>query len=356
LSDSWEQYGLRVMSGQQRGIGAAILRTALRTASPLYALAMRARNARYDRGRGVTRLPRPVLSVGNITTGGTGKTPVVRWLCDRLRNAGQRPAVLLRGYRKQYNSSDEEELLRSALNGPNLAPIQVHADPDRCAGGQTVLADHPEVSVLVMDDGFQHRRLARDFDLVLIDASHPFGFDRVLPAGLLREPIEGLKRADAILLTHADPARDLDPIIQRLRTFNPSAPIFRCTHQHTGLRSQEDVLHRTDALRGMKVFLFAGIGNPDAFREQFPNHVGHHWFNDHWSYRADDLRQLQQEAEQAGADLLVTTEKDWVKIVYLMDRASAIPIWRAELALNFEGDDETRLLQLIQSRLKSPKP
>ena len=351
LSETWEQYGLRVMSGEAHGAGAAVMRAGMRVASPVYALAMRARNAKYDRGYGVRRLPRPVVSVGNITTGGTGKTPVVRWLCEKLRDAGERPAVLIRGYRATPEDfGDEEEMLNTLLNRPDRPHVFIQAQPDRFAGGTALLARHPEVSLFVMDDGFQHRRLARDFDLVLIDACRPFGFDRVLPAGLLREPLEGLRRADAILITRADQGTDLEAIVQRVRAHNPSAPVFRCAHKHVGLRSREDVLHQPDALRCMKVFLFAGIGNPEGFARQFPKRVGQHWFNDHWWYGTDDLEGLVREAEQAGADLMVTTEKDWVKIAPLYQQFD-FPVWRAELAVSFEGDDEAKLLELIRNRL-----
>jgi tetraacyldisaccharide 4'-kinase len=356
LNETWEQYGLRVMSGEALGAGAAIMRAGMRAASPIYALAMRARNAKYDRGRGVRRLPRPVVSVGNITTGGTGKTPVVRWLCETLRDAGERPAVLIRGYRATPEDfGDEETMLNSLMNQGGRPEVFVQAQPDRFAGGSELLAEHPEVSLFVMDDGFQHRRLARDFDLVLIDACRPFGFDRVLPAGLLREPLEGLRRADAILITRSDQGGDIDAIVQRVREHNPAAPVFRCAHKHVGLRSREDVLHQPDALRCMKVFLFAGIGNPEGFARQFPKRVGQHWFGDHWWYRTDDLSQLVREAEAAGADLMVTTEKDWVKIAPLYQEFT-FPVWRAELAIQFEGEDEAKLFEQIRERVKSRRP
>src|SRR4051812_22379030 len=185
------------MSGEARGVGAALLRAGLSVISPVYATVMRGRNAKFDLGLGVTRLPRPVISVGNITAGGTGKTPVVRWLCERLRDTGERPAVLMRGYKAAAGErGDEAAMLEGMLNRSGVQNVVVHAQADRVAGGLGVLRDHPDVSVFVLDDGFQHRRLARDFDLVLVDACEPLGYGRVFPRGLLREPACGLGRAD----------------------------------------------------------------------------------------------------------------------------------------------------------------
>lgn len=329
------------------------MRAGLAAVSPIYGLVVRGKNARFDRGIGVRRLPRPVVSVGNITTGGTGKTPVVRWLCERLRKAGERPAVLMRGYgARNGERGDEQAMLEGLLNQGGSSPaVIVRAEADRYAGGVAVLAARADVSVFVMDDGFQHRRLGRDFDLVLLDASEPFGFGRVLPRGLLREPLGGLRRADAVLVTRADQG-DVEAIVRRVREFNAVAPVLRCMHAHVGFRSSEDVRHRADALSGMRVFLFAGIGNPAGFGRQYPRHAGHLWFGDHWDYGREDLERIQAEAKRAGAEVIVTTEKDWVKIAPLVEVGVGIPIWRAELAVRFAGEDEPKLLELIRGCLK----
>jgi tetraacyldisaccharide 4'-kinase len=347
------------MSGAERGAQAAMLRAGLSVVSPIYATVMRARNAKFDFGIGIKRLPRPVVSVGNITTGGTGKTPVVRWLCEQLREAGERPAVLMRGYKaRQGERGDEQAMLEGLLNREGVAPVVVQADPNRHAGGLAVLRAHPDVSVMVMDDGFQHRRLARDFDLVLIDACQPFGFGRVIPRGLLREPLGGLRRADAILIMRADQASPeaIEGIVARVRRHNPGAPVYRCSHAHVGLRSADGVLHPLDELAGRRFFAFAGIGNPEGFGAQlgrFPGELrGRRWFGDHWDYRARDVRGVQSEARACGAELLVTTEKDWVKVARVMgaDETGGVPVWRVELAVRFEGEDESRLLGQIRSR------
>src|SRR5687768_14020692 len=174
-----EQFAHDLMSGRLRGVGPSLLRALLRAAELPYAGAMRIRNKLYDAGLcKAHELDVPVISVGNITAGGTGKTPVVRWLVTQLRSRGMAPAVLMRGYRRgSQRSSDEQALLAEALAFPG-EPTVVHAEADRVAGGRKVLREN-HVSTLVLDDGFQHRRLARDFDLVLIDATQPFGYGHV---------------------------------------------------------------------------------------------------------------------------------------------------------------------------------
>jgi tetraacyldisaccharide 4'-kinase len=355
LNESWEQFGRRVISGDARGVRAAAMRVGLGVASPLYAGLMRARNWKYDRGFGVRRLPRPVVSVGNVTTGGTGKTPVVRWLCERFRGAGRRPAVLMRGYKAAPGErGDEQAMLEELLNRPGVEPVSVQADANRFEGGQAVLKAHPEVDLFVLDDGFQHRRVGRDFDLVLMDASNPFGYGRVIPRGLLREPLGSLRRADAVLITRADQG-DAEAIAQTVRQYDATVPVYRCTHAHAGLRSGVDgELRPLQTLIGRSFFAFAGIGNPEGLVHQLaalPGRLaGTRWFGDHWNYSEADVGRLLKEAEAADADLILTTEKDWTK-VRCFAAGAAIPIWRLELAVRFRDDDESKLFEQIQSEL-----
>jgi tetraacyldisaccharide 4'-kinase len=254
---------------------------------------------------------------------------------------------------------DEQAMLEGLLNREGVAPVVVRADPSRHAGGLAVLREHPDVSVMVMDDGFQHRRLARDFDLVLVDACQPFGYGRVIPRGLLREPLVGLRRADAILITRADQAsaEAIERIVARVRGVNADVPVYRCSHAHVGLRSADGVLHSLEELAGRRFFAFAGIGNPEGLEAQLRRLsgelCGRRWFGDHWDYGAGDVSGVQGEARVCGAELLVTTEKDWVKVARVMSPAMDLPVWRVELAVRFEGDDEERLLGQIRARLES---
>lgn len=352
------------MSGQRRGPLASLLRGVTALAEPIYSGVVSHRNRRFDRGVKVRSLPRPVISVGNITAGGTGKTPVVRWLCESLRHAGRRPAVLLRGYKSAAGVSDEQRMLEQSLRGD--PPIVVRANPNRFEGGAAVLADRPDVDCFVLDDGFQHRKLARDVDLVLIDATRPFGFGHVHPRGLLREPLKGLARAAALLITRSDeiPPAALDELEQQLRRYS-TAPIYHSTHAHAGFRpatsdASHPPDHPTSDLAGRRVFAFCGIGNPDSFLRQVEHFAGplagSRRFGDHHAYTEPDVRDLTAAAQQARADVMVTTEKDWAKLSAMPSASNAqIPIWRAELAIEFRDNDGARLLQQITSTIEQSR-
>jgi tetraacyldisaccharide 4'-kinase len=328
----------RVMDGTDRSAIASVLRGAAALVEPLYATSMRVRN-RLIRGH---PLGRPTISVGNITTGGTGKTPVVRWLAASLAAAGRKPAILLRGYKSIDGVSDEQVLLAVGL-GPS---IPLFANPDRRRGAAQAIALHPQIDLFILDDGMQHRSAARDFELVLIHAREPFGLGRVFPRGFLREPLSGLARADAFLVTHAGEvdAANLDKIEKTLHRYNPTAPIFRADHVIKGL----------EAIQGKPFYAFCGIGSPESFFSQLAgrgNCVGRRALADHHHYTSGDLADLNQAAQSAGAAALVTTEKDWAKLSRLPPTAG-VPIVCAELCIQFYADHEARLLAQIGSRLR----
>ncbi|MGB7161431.1 MAG: tetraacyldisaccharide 4'-kinase [Tepidisphaeraceae bacterium] len=360
MNPSLERFGLRVMSGEARGAGPALLRGALAVAEPLYAGAMMARNRLYDAGVFATyALPKPTISVGNLTTGGTGKTPVVRWMAEQLIARGKHPAILLRGYRVGGAAhSDEQQLLQSQLNrdGPAVAVV---ADPDRRAGAATALQLQPRTNVFLLDDAFQHRKVARDFNLVLINAAEPFGFGRVFPRGLLREPLRGLRRADAVLITRADAVDTsrLETIEAKIRSLHATAPVFRTEHALTGLRHPGGAVEPMSRLRGRRFFSFSGIGSPDSFHAQLTRAggvpVGSRWFPDHHAYIEADVAQLARDASSAGAEFLLTTEKDWVKLAPI-EAAPAMtpPILRVEMRIHFQrAEDEAALIDAIEQRI-----
>ena len=300
-------------------------------------------------------MAQPVISIGNLTAGGTGKTPVVRWLCESLSGAGRHPAVLMRGYgAKTGQRGDEQIMLETYLS------VIVQANANRFDGGVAVLREHPEVDVFVLDDGFQHQRLARDFDLVLIDATCPFGYGHVHPRGLLREPLSGLNRADAILITRYDAvtAKELAAIQGTLRRWNKAAPIYHARHSHTGLRAT-DAGGVTRALplselTGKRSFAFCGIGRPQSFLHQLRQLpgtvVGDQSFPDHHAYNADDLTSISDQADAVKADILLTTEKDWGKLAPLVNQAR-LRVWRVELSIEFHADDGELLLNEISRRI-----
>ena len=323
------------------------LRIVAAVVEPFYAAATRWRNHGFDQGRHpVHRAHCPVVSIGNLTTGGTGKTPMVIHLCLRLGEHGYQPAVVLRGYRaQQTGGSDEATLLSERL--PQV-PIIVNAD--RIAAVETLAQQHPHVNVIVLDDGFQHRRIGRDLDVVLIDATDPFGGDHVLPRGRMREPPNGLRRADAVVVTHADA---LDPsdrrrLDEQIAGCHGRPPVAHTAHVWSQIVDQNDA-PVTDA--EARVFAFCGIGNPQAFFAQAQQRcvlAGCSGLPDHHAYDASTVNDLQRQAQRENADALLTTEKDWVKLRRLLEsQPIALPIWRPRLCIEFrDGTDAFEQLVL----------
>ena len=350
MGRSHEQSAVEILSGRARGLVPTIVRGTTRLIEPLYATAMRLRNVAYDSGvLKVHRLPRPAVSVGNLTTGGTGKTPVIRWLAEKLIERGKRPAILMRGYRgDSIGGSDEQRMLAEYL-GSNAIVI---ANPDRVAGAAAATRETHPPDVFLLDDAFQHRRVARDFDLVLINAAEPFGFGHVLPRGLLREPIAGIRRSSAIVVTHSDQvqSRELDRLESWFKRFS-AAPVYCASHQVVRFSTEHGQAMPIDALADRRHYLFCGIGSPNNFANQFAacasKNVGTRIFDDHHAYTPSDVESLRQAATAAGAEVLVTTAKDWMKLRTLPNSSGGLPIWRAELEIRFDEDHEGRLLNQI---------
>src|SRR6185436_10497178 len=218
--------------------------------------------------------------------------------------------------RTTANISDEQSLLTDQLKDLN---IPVHANPNRLAGGAQILKSHPQTNLILLDDGFQHRRLFRDLDLVLIDATNPLGHNHIHPRGLLRESPKSLRRAQALILTRCEQldSVQLDQIANQLRNYT-SAPILRSRFLHTGLRSAATPISSPpdiplNSLLSQKLFATAAIANPAPFASSLQN-PPHLWFPDHHDYTADDLHEIRRRAIAAGASAIVTTEKDWIKI------------------------------------------
>ncbi len=357
-----EQLYLDTISGATKGAGPAILRAALSVVEIPYKGAMGLRNALFDAGvKKAVDLRRWTLSVGNITAGGTGKTPVVRWLTQRLIADDITPAVLTRGYVKGTGElSDEADLLTRALQPRGV--VQVGAD--RVASAARVLSERPDVNLFVLDDGFQHRRARRDFDLVLINAADAFGHGHVHPRGLLRESIAGLRRADAILLTHAGRAGEsrVGEVTKAIEAAAPGVSIARCDHVLSSLRSAACPLSDApdallDSLNDARFFAIAGIGHPAGFQATLARFgegfVGHHWFGDHHHYTDSDIRAVVEEARAVNATAMVTTEKDWSKLMWIPSVLhSQIPFFRADVGISFADGQEQSLYERIVSRYR----
>ncbi len=323
-----EQQFLKLIAGQPMP-GGWLLRLLLRVASWPYAAAMLIRNRLFDWGiRRVHSPPVPVISVGNVTTGGTGKTPVVALIVQQLQQAGLKPGIVSRGYRLLDDEGNDERRVLDILC-PGVPHVQ---NRDRVAAVATAVSEHG-CNVIVADDAFQHRRLGRSLDVVLIDATNPWGYGAVLPRGLLREPRSGLRRAGLIAVTRADQVEPfvLDEIWREVQCYVPSAPRIEIAFQPTGLRSlpaqaSGDGSHspvprplgEVGKRDSRKAVVFSGIGNPDAFRATVAtlgvDVAAFRAFPDHWHYSEADLTELAGLAEEHSADLLLTTLKDLVKL------------------------------------------
>jgi len=344
-----EQRIRQIMSGEARDVRAHLLRGVLRAVEPVYSLGARINHALYNTGlKHSHRLPRPVISIGNITTGGTGKTPMVQWLARALLIRGHHPACLLRGYTVgSSSSSDEAALLAQSLK------IPVRANPNRVVAAQQLLAEHPEVDVILLDDGFQHRRVKRDLNIVLIDATEPFGYGHVLPRGMLREPLRGLDRADVVILTRSNLVEHqrVVEIMARVHSNNAHALIIRANHRMKSIILGSECVE-VETLRDKRIVSFCGIGNPAVFRNDLLRagaiEAAHFAFPDHHDYSRVDVDLLLAAAKENAAEMLVTTEKDWVKVEPLAAEAS-IPIARAQVEMEIAEADAQQLLARIES-------
>jgi tetraacyldisaccharide 4'-kinase len=347
-----EEYFLALIRGDRRGAWPALERLGLRALSVPYGWMMRCRNILFDRGWKKTHaVSIPVVSIGNLTLGGTGKTPCVEYVARFYRNLERRVALVSRGYGARNERNDEALVLEENL--PDVPHLQ---GTDRL-GLARVAVEELESEVLVLDDGFQHRRLARDLDVVLIDATAPWGFGYLFPRGLLREPPGGLRRADLVMLTRCDlvPGRELEELRQRVRQLAPSVPLVETTHRPAAWINSRQTTAPLDTLIRKDLAAFCGLGNPDAFRRTLTNLgtnlVDWRVFPDHHAYTRTDVESLETWARQLPPGTgLVTTQKDLVKI--RLDRLGGRELWALQIQLEVvQGKDvlEEKLQQIVRS-------
>jgi tetraacyldisaccharide 4'-kinase len=362
-----DDYYRRVMSGQARGPVSAALRAAAAMAEPVYSRIVRTRNSLYDTGRLRNHdLGRPVVSVGNLSAGGTGKTPIVAFLANQLAARGRKPAILLRGYKgRQGEKSDEQAELEflTARSGVGGWKTPVVANGDRVAGAGAALRATPEIDVFLLDDGFQHRRARRQVDIVLISASQGLCGGRVLPRGLLREPVEGLQRASAIILTRADQvlSHELADLKREVeRQVKPGTEIFCCTHAPTEVTSSSGERLSPAALRGQRVFAVTGTGDPDSFGRTLASLgaevAGVRVYADHHPYTPADRHQIELLARAAGATALMTTGKDAVKLLPLQEHRQPpfpenLPLWTLHITPEFWDGGAGRLVEAVVGKI-----
>jgi len=343
-----------LVSGQRRGPAAALLRGLFRAAEVPYTLAVCRRNRRFDQGGlPVEQIAVPVVSVGNLTLGGTGKTPLVEWLARWFRYRDVRLTLISRGYGAKRGGVNDEALeLEERL--PDVPHVQSR---DRVAAARKAIEKF-ECQLILLDDAFQHRRIARDLDIVLIDALEPFGYDHVFPRGTLREPVSGLGRAQVVGLSRADM---LDPgqrstIRDEVRRHAPRALWLEMTHAPRRLVAADGGERALEALRGMRVAAFCGIGNAAGFRHTLDvceaDVLGFREFGDHHAYNRGDIEALAAWADQLDASAIICTAKDLVKI-----RASQLggrPLWAVAIELEIltgRAEFETLLAPLAARAL-----
>jgi len=326
--------------------------------SLLYGAVTRTRLSLYRRGTfQTTKLSRPVISIGNITTGGTGKTPLVEYVARLIASRGKKVCILTRGYGRKdphlqvivsdgysvlaspAEAGDEPYLLATKLAG--LAAVISSAD--RIAAGQEAINDFG-TDCFVLDDGFQHLRLARDLNIVTIDATNPWGGGSLLPYGRLRESPEGLNRAECIVLTRCDQVESVESLQEEIVRLTGGRPIFE-SHMHAVRVSP--LKNGSEAIRPpARVAAFCAIGNPASFFESL-RRMGYELtieksFVDHHVYSQDEIESLVKTAKDAGASSLITTAKDAVKLRSL---SFSIPCYVLEVEIALDNtDDFTHLI------------
>ncbi len=333
--------------------------------SPLavaYAAVTRLRTAAYKRGLlKTTRLPVPVISIGNITVGGTGKTPLVAHISRILANESRSVCILTRGYGRKdpgkrivvsdglevladvHEAGDEPLWLAENLKGV----AAVICDPVRAAAGYWAI-EHLDSNLLVLDDGFQHLQLARDFNILAIDATNPWGGGRLLPAGRLREAPQGASRADCVIITRAAPDSDIQQLKSTLQHLMGDRPIFTSHMRTKGVRGL--CAARPDSEMGIAqpIAAFCAVGNPASFFDHLLKErltIAHtHAFPDHHQYKQADITRLSNEAKRAGAASLITTAKDAVK---LNELEFGLPCYVLEIDISI--DEEDKLVDLIRT-------
>lgn len=313
-----EYHYQRLLDGQRRDPLAFCLRGLLRLAEAPYRLAVSSRNRAFESGkREVFQAGVPVISIGNLTTGGTGKTPLVCFIAKHLRKQGMRVAIISRGYGATAGEGNDEAMELARVL-PDVPHVQ---DPDRVEAAR-VAVEELEAQVLLMDDGFQHRRLHRDLDIVVIDATNPFGYNHLLPRGLLREPIASLARADAVVLSRAnliaeEPRQTIREIVAK---HAPQAVWAEAVHVPKSLLTWPGSEQNIGSLAGKNVALISAIGNPEAFaatvRRCGANVVGTMSLPDHDSYASAAVKSIVSWLNNLGDGPIevVCTHKDLVKL------------------------------------------
>jgi tetraacyldisaccharide 4'-kinase len=328
-----------------------LLRILLWPLSVLYGVFVRLRAWLYTSGLlKQKRLKGTVISVGNLSVGGTGKTPMVIWLAEKFLADGKRVAILSRGYRGTNGTSDEIEMMKFRLQGRTSFGV----GKDRFAEGQRLESREP-IDVFLLDDGFQHLKLARDLDILLMDASRSLHGESLLPAGPLREPVSAMSRANVVVFTRTETMPGMNEAVGRLTQF----PVFAAATRLLGFRRLGGEIHLQQAaeIGGGPFFAFCGLGNPNAFLRDLQTWglalCGHAFYSDHRRYTAQDVSEIRQVAKQAGANALVTTEKDAQNLHGLQFEETPVYVSVIDLVVSPQADFGNILDQACATRTRS---
>lgn len=336
---------LHIISGQRHGLAAWVIGGLLWILTPVYTVAVKRRNRKFDADKtAISRVEVPVISVGNLTTGGTGKTPLVIWICQQIRSQNHRVAIVSRGYgaatRDDGSAKQNDEAMELQQRLPDVPHLQ---NPDRQAAA-SIAVDELEAQCIVMDDGFQHRRLHRDLDVVVVDATLPFGYGYVLPRGLLREPLAGLCRADFIVISRCDQvsAASLKKTVATIDQHNSSAPIAMTKVQPSMWLQFDGQQHRLESLSQLSIHVCCAIGNPNSFLATAQavgddikmSIAGHTFFDDHHLYQRSDLETIAATAKANHATAIICTHKDLVKIG--VNQFQGLPIYALVTEIVFD--------------------
>lgn len=325
--------------------------------SALYGAAIRARLAAYARGLlPVSKLPRPVISIGNLTAGGTGKTPLVEWISRALASDGKKVCVLTRGYKRERPKervlvSDGKSLQASepyAGDEPFLLAEQllgiaaVISDVNRHSAGMWAI-ENLGTDAFVLDDGFQHLQLGRDLNILVIDATDPWGNGELLPAGRLREPRSGASRADCTVITRTNEVTSVETLAAEISDLTSHRPVFTSRLQVRSLQTLAGGAAVIGSAR--QVTAFCGVGNPGSFFRQLQSagfDLAHSKrFPDHHRYTQSDIDALCEAATSSGAEVLITTAKDAVKLTTLQ---ISLPCYVLAIEMNLDNEEVFRNL------------
>jgi len=302
------------------------------------------------------KLARPVICVGNITVGGVGKTPLVEYIAQHIKEKNIKPAILTRGYMEKALDSNDQTSDEAVMLQNALLDVPVLVGADRVKSAQTYL-EHNEADVFILDDGFQHVRIHRDMDIVVIDATNPWGNGHLLPRGIMRESRNSLKRAHMFVLTKRDLAvGNLQSIRDQIRTINPEGFIVEANHKPVWFvdgRSEDSV--SLELIKGERVCAISSIGAPESFEltlSKLDCDIAKHFiYIDHYQYTQQDIQKLIKTCFDQKITTVMTTEKDLVKLKHHLD---TIPDEIRLLALKIQisiTDEEDKFLERISSIL-----